>query len=111
MAEDPGTSFSDVDEEDPQLKIRIPNPRVYLEKQYSQWQSQRGRVRCDYCRGQKLKVRLFLHGSDVCVNTQGIWEVRSRAAPVQPLRARDGPGLYVHASPRAESRDAAVCAT
>jgi hypothetical protein len=58
MADDPGTSFSDVDEEDPQLKIRIPNPRVYLEKQYSQWQSQRGRVRCDYCRGQKLKVRL-----------------------------------------------------
>jgi hypothetical protein len=45
------------DEDDLQLKIRIPNPRVYMEKQYSQWKGQRGRPRCDHCREKNLKVR------------------------------------------------------
>jgi hypothetical protein len=38
--------------DDDQLKIRIPNPKVYM----SQWKGQRGKPRCDYCRESNLKV-------------------------------------------------------
>jgi hypothetical protein len=41
---------------DPQLTIRIPNPRNYMENHYSQWKGQRGKPRCDPCRAHNLKV-------------------------------------------------------
>jgi len=41
--------------EDGQLTIRIPNPKVYMARQ-SQWKGRRGKPRCDHCRINNLKV-------------------------------------------------------
>ncbi|ESK92948.1 fungal specific transcription [Moniliophthora roreri MCA 2997] len=40
--------------DDPQLKIRIPNPKIYMARQ-SLWTGHRGKLRCDSCRAQNLK--------------------------------------------------------
>jgi hypothetical protein len=48
------TAATGLSEEDSQLKIRIPNPRVYM----AQWKGQRGKPRCDFCRESNLKVCL-----------------------------------------------------
>lgn len=42
--------------DDTQLTIRIPNPKVYMARQ-SQWKGRRGKPRCDHCRMNNLKVR------------------------------------------------------
>ena len=42
--------------DDTQLTIRIPNPKVYMARQ-SQWKGRRGKPRCDHCRLNNLKVR------------------------------------------------------
>ena len=42
--------------DDGQLTIRIPNPRVYMARQ-SLWIGRRGKPRCDHCRSNNLKVR------------------------------------------------------
>ncbi|KAF9264220.1 hypothetical protein L218DRAFT_987231 [Marasmius fiardii PR-910] len=46
-------AFSD-HPDDPQLKIRIPNPKIYMARQ-SMWVGHRGKLRCDSCRAQNLK--------------------------------------------------------
>lgn len=43
------------DSDDPQLTIRIPNPKVYMARQ-SLWVGHRGKLRCDQCRAHNLKV-------------------------------------------------------
>lgn len=42
--------------DDTQLTIRIPNPKVYMARQ-SQWKGRRGKPRCDHCRMNNFKVR------------------------------------------------------
>ena len=42
--------------DDEQLRIRIPNPKVYIQRQ-SLWVGRRGKPRCDSCRANNLKVR------------------------------------------------------
>ncbi|KAF8920020.1 hypothetical protein CPB85DRAFT_1429486 [Mucidula mucida] len=42
------------DSDDPQLTIRIPNPKVYMARQ-SLWVGHRGKLRCDQCRAHNLK--------------------------------------------------------
>lgn len=43
--------------DDSQLTIRIPNPKMYMARQ-SQWKGRRGKPRCDHCRMNNLKVCL-----------------------------------------------------
>ena len=45
------------DSDDPQLTIRIPNPKVFMVRQ-SLWVGHRGKLRCDQCRIHNLKVRM-----------------------------------------------------
>ncbi len=46
----------DLADDDTQLVIRIPNPKVYMARQ-SRWVGRRGKPRCDHCRLTNLKVR------------------------------------------------------
>ncbi|KAF9529309.1 hypothetical protein CPB83DRAFT_853056 [Crepidotus variabilis] len=47
------------------LTIRIPNPKAYMSMQ-SQWTSQRGKARCDYCRQNNLKCDRILPSCNYC---------------------------------------------
>ncbi|KAL4078494.1 hypothetical protein V8B97DRAFT_1865804 [Scleroderma yunnanense] len=51
--------------EDGQLTIRIPNPKVYMARQ-SQWKGRRGKPRCDHCRTNKLKCDRVLPTCNHC---------------------------------------------
>ncbi|KAF8894913.1 hypothetical protein CPB84DRAFT_1710618 [Gymnopilus junonius] len=51
--------------DDGQLRIRIPNPKVYMARQ-SQWVGRRGKPRCDYCRGSNLKCDRMLPVCNHC---------------------------------------------
>lgn len=54
--------------DDTQLTIRIPNPKVFMARQ-SQWKGRRGKPRCDHCRMNNLKVRSFLVSSTIYIVT------------------------------------------
>jgi len=57
FSQHPDDSDSNLDpNDDGQLTIRIPNPRVYMARQ-SLWIGRRGKPRCDHCRSNNLKVR------------------------------------------------------
>lgn len=45
--------------DDGNLTIRIPNPKVYMARQ-SLWIGRRGKPRCDHCRLNNLKVNFFV---------------------------------------------------
>ncbi|KIM61606.1 hypothetical protein SCLCIDRAFT_1179634 [Scleroderma citrinum Foug A] len=51
--------------EDGQLTIRIPNPKVYMARQ-SQWKGRRGKPRCDHCRINNLKCDRVLPTCNHC---------------------------------------------
>ncbi|KAF8160999.1 hypothetical protein B0H34DRAFT_699058 [Crassisporium funariophilum] len=51
--------------DDGQLTIRIPNPKVYMERQ-SQWIGRRGKPRCDHCRTNNLKCDRVLPTCNHC---------------------------------------------
>ncbi|PPQ64990.1 hypothetical protein CVT26_015699 [Gymnopilus dilepis] len=51
--------------DDGQLRIRIPNPKVYMARQ-SQWVGRRGKPRCDYCRINNLKCDRLLPVCNHC---------------------------------------------
>lgn len=55
--------------DDGQLTIRIPNPKVYMARQ-SQWIGRRGKPRCDQCRANNLKVCQKLTG---CPGDDSLW--------------------------------------
>ncbi|KAF8444508.1 hypothetical protein L210DRAFT_3628889 [Boletus edulis BED1] len=51
--------------DDTQLTIRIPNPKVYMARQ-SQWKGRRGKPRCDHCRMNNLKCDRVLPTCNHC---------------------------------------------
>ncbi|KAF9244852.1 hypothetical protein BU15DRAFT_41517 [Melanogaster broomeanus] len=51
--------------DDVQLTIRIPNPKVYMARQ-SQWKGRRGKPRCDHCRMNNLKCDRVLPTCNHC---------------------------------------------
>jgi hypothetical protein len=56
MSESPdGTDSVEDLNDDGQLTIRIPNPKMFMARQ-SQWKGRRGKPRCDHCRVNNLKV-------------------------------------------------------
>lgn len=63
MADSPdGSESGNESGDDGQLKIRIPNPKMYMARQ-SQWKGRRGKPRCDHCRLNNLKVCLLRSSS------------------------------------------------
>ncbi|KAG5716315.1 hypothetical protein E4T56_gene10710 [Termitomyces sp. T112] len=56
--------------EDEQLKIKIPNPKMYLARQ-SLWIGRRGKPRCDHCRLNNLKCDRVLPACNHCSWTAG----------------------------------------
>ncbi|KAG9316524.1 hypothetical protein JVU11DRAFT_2574 [Chiua virens] len=51
--------------DDTQLTIRIPNPKMYMARQ-SQWKGRRGKPRCDHCRINNLKCDRVLPTCNHC---------------------------------------------
>ncbi|KAI0042917.1 hypothetical protein FA95DRAFT_1499393 [Auriscalpium vulgare] len=51
--------------DDSQLRIKIPNPKIYLARQ-SQWKGRRGKPRCDHCRLNNLKCDRVLPTCNHC---------------------------------------------
>ncbi|KIK97222.1 hypothetical protein PAXRUDRAFT_825162 [Paxillus rubicundulus Ve08.2h10] len=51
--------------DDGQLTIRIPNPKMYMARQ-SQWKGRRGKPRCDHCRTNNLKCDRVLPMCNHC---------------------------------------------
>ncbi|KAF9227475.1 hypothetical protein BS17DRAFT_775572 [Gyrodon lividus] len=51
--------------DDGQLTIRIPNPKMYMARQ-SQWKGRRGKPRCDHCRMNNLKCDRVLPACNHC---------------------------------------------
>ena len=66
---DDSDPIEDPSGDDGQLRIRIPNPKVYMARQ-SQWVGRRGKPRCDYCRSNNLKVSHLLAVEDTQLNDQ-----------------------------------------
>ncbi|KAH7922368.1 hypothetical protein BV22DRAFT_1106660 [Leucogyrophana mollusca] len=66
MSESPeGTDSVGDANDDGQLTIRIPNPKVYMARQ-SQWKGRRGKPRCDHCRMNNLKCDRVLPTCNHC---------------------------------------------
>ncbi|KIJ67676.1 hypothetical protein HYDPIDRAFT_179869 [Hydnomerulius pinastri MD-312] len=56
--------------DDGQLTIRIPNPKMYMARQ-SQWKGRRGKPRCDHCRMNNLKCDRVLPTCNHCSYANG----------------------------------------
>lgn len=69
--------------DDSQLTIRIPNPKVFMARQ-SQWKGRRGKPRCDHCRVNNLKVRTNLLRSSACIRVRILTVVKSQCDRVLP---------------------------
>ncbi|KAH7908419.1 hypothetical protein BJ138DRAFT_356025 [Hygrophoropsis aurantiaca] len=66
MSESPeGTDSAGDANDDGQLTIRIPNPKMYMARQ-SQWKGRRGKPRCDHCRINNLKCDRVLPTCNHC---------------------------------------------
>ncbi|EIN11370.1 hypothetical protein PUNSTDRAFT_124754 [Punctularia strigosozonata HHB-11173 SS5] len=67
MADTPAGSDSGASPQpdDSQLTIRIPNPKMYMQRQ-SQWKGRRGKPRCDHCRLNNLKCDRVLPTCNHC---------------------------------------------
>ncbi|KAH7888785.1 hypothetical protein F5I97DRAFT_1935244 [Phlebopus sp. FC_14] len=71
MSESPDEMDSVEDmNDDGQLKIRIPNPKMYMARQ-SQWKGRRGKPRCDHCRMNNLKCDRVLPTCNHCSWSNG----------------------------------------
>ncbi|KAI0702949.1 hypothetical protein C8T65DRAFT_579030 [Cerioporus squamosus] len=71
MADSPdGSDSGNESGDDGQLKIRIPNPKVYMARQ-SQWKGRRGKPRCDHCRLNNLKCDRVLPTCNHCAWATG----------------------------------------
>ncbi|OAX44153.1 hypothetical protein K503DRAFT_707106 [Rhizopogon vinicolor AM-OR11-026] len=71
MSESPdGTDSVGDPNDDGQLTIRIPNPKMFMARQ-SQWKGRRGKPRCDHCRMNNLKCDRVLPTCNHCSYANG----------------------------------------
>lgn len=71
MSESPdGTDSVEDLNDDGQLTIRIPNPKMFMARQ-SQWKGRRGKPRCDHCRVNNLKCDRVLPTCNHCSYANG----------------------------------------
>ncbi|KAG1735087.1 uncharacterized protein EDB91DRAFT_1329812 [Suillus paluster] len=71
MSESPdGTDSVGDMNDDGQLTIRIPNPKMFMARQ-SQWKGRRGKPRCDHCRMNNLKCDRVLPTCNHCSYANG----------------------------------------